>query len=1841
VYRTCLAKRDDIELSLIPYEPDEFSAEEDPERFGLIAERLNSPLSAAADFHVRHQWPPNFTPPPEGHWIIIQPWEFGALPKDWVEPMETLVDELWVPSKYVRDVYVRSGISASKVFVVPNGVNYHQFNPAVPEYKLDTQKRFKFLFVGGTIGRKGIDVLLSAYTEAFTSEDDVCLVIKDMGGESFYKGQNASQMIEDIKNNPASPEILYLSETLKPEEIAGLYTACGCLVHPYRGEGFGLPVAEAMACGLPVIVTKGGACDDFCSDESAYFIDSTQRPVQLNSYVLSAPGWLLEPNKAQLIEMLKWVYEHPGQAREKGAIAANQIKTKVDWKMASELIVNRLKAMQDKPIRRFASSAQSDLSSNDVKTPEAMYEHIQASMENKRPQEVIKGLELLIDSYPEFALAHNDLGALYYKAGNREKALKFYENAVQLDPGNMIFQKNLADFYYVEMGRVEDASRIYSKILEANPEDVETLLIAGHICVSLHKFEDAQVFYHRVLELEPLNEAAQENLEKLNQMGSIRSELKSAEDMYQEIQPLLNNGDPHKAIASLEKLLENYPDFGLAQNDLGVIHYHIGNKEKAQYHYERAVELTPDNINFQKNLADFYCIELGRIEDALKIYVRILKTDPQDVETLMATGQICNALEKPDDARDFFNQVLQIEPWNADARKQIEDMERPPSGASLNSESAEDAYRRLLQTLNTLTPEGAIVELEKLVESYPDFAIAHNELAVLYYNIGNKEKSLRYYQQAAHLQPGNMTLQKNLADFLFVELGKVEDALQIYVDLLVTYPDDVDTLLITGHICVALKKFDDAKNFYERVLALEPGNQDANNNLQALINRQNGRSSARPDSLNDETVSSAKDEAADLSDEESEKRDAEHQPTVSIFISLDGIQNRVKQCIESISTYTEEPHEIILINSGATKGLLKWAQNLVRDNAHYQLVKCDKMHTWAQGLNQAVKAAAGEYVVLMHNDVIVAECWLRGMLQCFRAGSGIGVVGPMTNATSGIQKAYFSEERDPNRLESDAQAFYAQNQYRRIPTTKLASFCLMFRRELIDKIGDFDVQLVSEQALVADFCKRSAAWGFRNLVAGDVFVYHADRHKGSRKTSDTVQLSAADQKRLKENWNKTKRDRRFLKGIQVMSLLEKADKLHQKGYIDQAVETLLNAIGAVPEETRLYLALAEISISLKRYQDAIDTLDEMPTDAKTEMDSEESGHLNEPGLQSPSMAVSENHEMKTLEILGYAEEGLENFVAAEAYADRMLAIDPKSARALNLKGILAYRKEDPNSAEQFFEKAAASDPGAGEPYSNLATVKLAASQEATDLDIATNYHSLVAARGEHKRAEEVVRGAAAVYPNNQKINYMLIDVLLQQGKHDEAMGKIEAAIIKFGIEDGILAAALKVREKLEPMAIQPSKKNAAVSCCMIIKDEEKYLARCLASVKPIADEIIVVDTGSADRSKDIATAFGAQVYDLEWQKDFAKARNFSLEKASGDWVLILDGDEVISSLDYKAFNRIVKNRPKAPVAYTIVTRNYSALANIVGWVPNDGKYVNEEAAAGWIPSIKTRLFYGKDQIWFEGAVGAVHELVDPVVNRKGFETKQCSIPVHHYGRLDKERLKRKGEVYFEIGKKKMEEMGDDIFAVREMAIQATTLEENEMAIELWQKLISLDPTELMAADAYINMATLYNRLSNFDQALWVAKKAVAKAPHIKESLYNYALAELHVGNAQTTIKILEDLIKRMPDYPPAHFILSAAYFCVGEKEKGFKMIQELQGTDLGPNLVYPVFELAETLLEAQRNEYALLLLGTAIEYDIVNKQILELFNKCIQMRETPKNSAERPRPLPPDRESINFENLPQ
>ena len=305
---------------------------------------------------VRHAWPPNWQRPKFGAWVLIQPWEFGTLPTSWVARL-TGVDEVWVPSEYCRRVYVDSGVTPSKVKVVPNGIDPQRFSPAVPPLELPTRKSFKFLFVGGTIHRKGPDLLLKAYLEKFTAADDVCLVIKDFGSQGVYAGQTFEQEIRAAQAQPNAPEILYLNEELPQEKLPGLYTACDCLVHPYRGEGFSLPVLEAMACGLPVIVTAGGATDDFATDEFAYRIPATRRRIGYNvgPFKLARPGWLLEPALDELMSRLQWVFGHREEARAKGRAASECARREWTWERAAQIAAQQLREVavrvKDRPTR--------------------------------------------------------------------------------------------------------------------------------------------------------------------------------------------------------------------------------------------------------------------------------------------------------------------------------------------------------------------------------------------------------------------------------------------------------------------------------------------------------------------------------------------------------------------------------------------------------------------------------------------------------------------------------------------------------------------------------------------------------------------------------------------------------------------------------------------------------------------------------------------------------------------------------------------------------------------------------------------------------------------------------------------------------------------------------------------------------------------------------------------------------------------------------------------------------------------------------------------------------------------------------------------------------------------------------------------------------------------------------------------------------------------------------------------------------------------------------------------------------------------------------------------------
>ena len=418
--------------------------------------------------------------------MTIQPWEFGVLPKSWVDGLNQ-VDEAWVPSSYVKKVYEDSGVPAGKVVVIPNGIDEAVFHPDAPPFSLKTNKQYKFLFVGGTIGRKGPDVLLNAFLQTFTGNDDVCLVIKDFGGKSFYEGQTLGETIRKLNSNPDAPEIEYLDSELSSEEMVGLYTACDCLVHPYRGEGFGLPVLEAMACGLPVICTGGGATDDFATDEYAYRLlsDRVELGDELNGEPLAGKGWLLEPCIYDFVNRLQWVFDHQDEARAMGLKASRHAHECWGWKAAAKKVEIRLKHLAGQARREGLEKKQS------------------IEPKKKRQATSVQALVAATEIYEQ-----------------GESAIKYAINAVDwalyLQPDDRQALQYHA-WLNVQIERWEAACESYNRLFELDLPRLEDLLPAAVCEYKAGNSPRAIEHWRQVLALDPDNEMARDNLLSLGE----------------------------------------------------------------------------------------------------------------------------------------------------------------------------------------------------------------------------------------------------------------------------------------------------------------------------------------------------------------------------------------------------------------------------------------------------------------------------------------------------------------------------------------------------------------------------------------------------------------------------------------------------------------------------------------------------------------------------------------------------------------------------------------------------------------------------------------------------------------------------------------------------------------------------------------------------------------------------------------------------------------------------------------------------------------------------------------------------------------------------------------------------------------------------------------------------------------------------------------------------------------------------------------------------------------------------------------------------------------------------
>lgn len=260
-----------------------------------------------------------------------------------------------------------------------------------------------------------------------------------------------------------------------------------------------------------------------------------------------------------------------------------------------------------------------------------------------------------------------------------------------------------------------------------------------------------------------------------------------------------------------------------------------------------------------------------------------------------------------------------------------------------------------------------------------------------------------------------------------------------------------------------------------------------------------------------------------------------------------------------------------------------------------------------------------------------------------------------------------------------------------------------------------------------------------------------------------------------------------------------------------------------------------------------------------------------------------------------------------------------------------------------------------------------------------------------------------------------------------------------------------------------------LSVSMIVRNEEKYLEECLESVKPIADEIIIADTGSTDNTIKIAEKYGAKVFHFDWINDFAAARNFSLSKCAGDWVLYIDADERIDQGSLKEIDRIKKTSDK--IGFFCTVKSHDGEGNR----DNSMRYV--------------RLFRRVEGAEF---TGRVHEQISGALQKAGVKLVNSSILINHLGyNLGDEGRKEKARRNLEL---LLEEYGSSQtgYLAFQLANTHFILENNAESKKFFEIAAnSGDLSKNLKALSYSYLALMEHKELNSDKALNYIEKSIS------------------------------------------------------------------------------------------------------------------------------------------------------
>lgn len=286
-----------------------------------------------------------------------------------------------------------------------------------------------------------------------------------------------------------------------------------------------------------------------------------------------------------------------------------------------------------------------------------------------------------------------------------------------------------------------------------------------------------------------------------------------------------------------------------------------------------------------------------------------------------------------------------------------------------------------------------------------------------------------------------------------------------------------------------------------------------------------------------------------------------------------------------------------------------------------------------------------------------------------------------------------------------------------------------------------------------------------------------------------------------------------------------------------------------------------------------------------------------------------------------------------------------------------------------------------------------------------------------------------------------------------------------------------------------------ISVAMIVKDESAHLADCLTSIKGLADEICIVDTGSRDNTIEIARKFGAKTSFFIWCNDFSAARNESLRLCTGDWVFVLDADERVSGDDLSRLRSLAED--SLDICYRLMTRNYTNTTSVGEFQASDTGDPLARGFSGWYPSSKVRFFPNNAGARFEGRV---HELVHESLIARGIRVHDSDVVIHHYPYTKTpEEVLAKQEMYLKLGHLKAQAEPTNPKAFSELGDQYSDVHDYKSAAAAYRESLRLDPANPVVLK---NLGGVLHILKRSEDAKKALRIAVELDPGLAEAWRN-------------------------------------------------------------------------------------------------------------------------------------------